>query len=107
MGEKRHENEPGSFLAEIVRAIFRYFVFYDFVKFTEFSSFSYFIENNSLPTAQLHHVVNKRHIEYDEAHHTENCTAKFEHCPDSVWDAGFLIETDDIIPKFNVQNLKK
>lgn len=56
-----------------------------------------------MPVAQLQHVVNKRHIEYDEAHQqSENCAEKFDDCPHSVWNAGFLIETDDILPNFKV-----
>ncbi|XP_055305020.1 uncharacterized protein LOC129569832 [Sitodiplosis mosellana] len=71
VGQKRHETEPASFLAEIVRAVF------------------------SLPVAQLQRVIHKRHIDYDDAHQTiVDCTAKFPLCPESIWSAGFLIDND-------------
>lgn len=49
----------------------------------------------SLPVAQLQRVIHKRHIDYDDAHQMfDNCAAKFPMCPDSIWSAGFLIESD-------------
>lgn len=49
----------------------------------------------SLPVAQLQHAVHRRHIAYDDAHQNAiDCDAKFPLCPDSIWKAGFLIESD-------------
>lgn len=49
----------------------------------------------SLPTAQLQRPIQKRHIDYDDAHQSaSDCMAKFPLCPDSIWTAGFLIESD-------------
>ncbi|XP_031636178.1 uncharacterized protein LOC116349064 [Contarinia nasturtii] len=68
VGQKRHETEPGSFLAEIVRVVF------------------------SLPVAQLQRVVHKRHIDYDDAHQTTvDCVAKYSLCPDSIWNAEVIM----------------
>lgn len=54
-----------------------------------------FYITHSLPVAQLHRVIHKRHIDYDDAHQTNvDCIAKFPLCPDSIWSAGFLIDTD-------------
>lgn len=55
----------------------------------------YILYITSLPAARLHRVVEKRHINYDDAHQTAtDCATEFSLCPDSIWKAGFLIEYD-------------
>lgn len=50
---------------------------------------------NSLPVAQLQRVIHKRHIDYDDAHQkTADCVTKYPLCPDSIWNAGFLIDAE-------------
>lgn len=57
---------------------------------------------NSLPTAQLQRSIQKRHIDYDDAHQsTSDCATQFPLCPDSIWTAGFLI---DLGAKFITHN---
>lgn len=52
----------------------------------------------SLPEAQLQqqHERARRHIEYDDAHQTnDDCTERYLDCPTSIWHAGFLIDLSD------------
>lgn len=71
--------------------------------------FHLYIYVHSLPVAQLQRVVHKRHIDYDDAHQTiDDCAAKFPLCPDSIWEAGFLIESDATFhrPQNNFHNFQ-
>lgn len=48
--------------------------------------------------AQLQHAKLKRHIDYDNAHQTpSDCTMNFPLCPENVWNAHFIIESDATI----------
>ena len=70
VGQKSSETDPGSFLGEIIRAIF------------------------SLPMAQLKPSFKEKHRQYDDAHLlVENCAEKFPACKQSVWSVGFLLDT--------------
>lgn len=55
-------------------------------------------ENSSLPVAQLHNVQQQRHSDYDNAHQiANNCAINFPLCPENVWSARFVIESDATI----------
>lgn len=62
---------------------------------------------NSLPAAQLQRVIHKRHIDYDDAHQSvDDCDAKYSFCPNSIWDAGFLVDADAIFNNDNNIQIK-
>ena len=81
---------------EIIRAVFRL----EILK----KKYVYFIINNfnvlkfSIPVPQLQNAKQKRHIDYDNAHQIENnCTMHFPLCPENIWNAQFIIESDATI----------
>lgn len=50
----------------------------------------------SLPAVHTKVAVDKNRLHYDEAHQaTDDCTRMFTQCPDSVWNAQFMIEFYD------------
>ncbi|XP_055852565.1 uncharacterized protein LOC129916573 [Episyrphus balteatus] len=65
-GQKGNEEEPGTFVGEIMRSIF------------------------TMPESE-DPVYSQKHKLYDEAHaHVGNCIERFPLCPDSLWKADFI-----------------
>ncbi|XP_068157355.1 uncharacterized protein [Drosophila tropicalis] len=66
-GQKSHEQEPGSFAGELMRAIF------------------------TLPEALENEPVAYRDTHYDKAHaHTGDCAKLYPECKQSMWEAQFI-----------------
>ncbi|XP_017968475.1 uncharacterized protein LOC108659850 [Drosophila navojoa] len=66
-GQKSHEQEPGSFVGELLRAVF------------------------TIPEALDHEPVAYRDTRYDKAHaHDGDCAALYPKCKMSIWDAPFV-----------------
>lgn len=66
-GQKSQEQEPGSFVGEILRAVF------------------------TIPEALDHEQVAYRDTRYDKAHsHLGDCVAMYPECKESIWDAHFV-----------------
>uniref|UniRef100_A0A336M7N1 CSON013180 protein n=1 Tax=Culicoides sonorensis TaxID=179676 RepID=A0A336M7N1_CULSO len=67
-GQRANKHEPGTFLQEIMRAIF------------------------SLPAAIINdHNIPENHKSYDEAHsHKQSCEEKYSKCTHSIWDENFI-----------------
>lgn len=56
--------------------------------------FNVILNIHSLPDPQLKRPMQKRHIEYDEAHqNTVNCTEAYSQCSNSVWSSWFMMES--------------
>lgn len=54
--------------------------------------------NFSLPVAQMQNAEQKRHYDYDNAHQiANNCAIIFPLCPENIWSARFIIESDATI----------
>ncbi|EDW04955.1 GH24022 [Drosophila grimshawi] len=66
-GQKSNEKEPGSFVGELLRAVF------------------------TIPEALDHEPVAYRDTRYDKAHaHKNDCAVLFPECKHSIWDAPFI-----------------
>ncbi|XP_063709313.1 uncharacterized protein LOC134837850 [Culicoides brevitarsis] len=67
-GQRSNNHEPGTFLQEIMRAVF------------------------SLPGQVISEsIMHEKHQSYDEAHsHEEDCQEKYSRCNHSIWDSNFL-----------------
>ncbi|KAH8359127.1 hypothetical protein KR093_004485, partial [Drosophila rubida] len=66
-GQKSNEREPGSFVGELLRAVF------------------------TIPEALDHEPVAYRDTHYDRAHaHDGDCAALYPDCKQSIWDAPFI-----------------
>lgn len=66
-GQKAHEKEPGSFVGELLRAVF------------------------TIPEALDHEPVAYRDSRYDKAHaHDGDCAALYPKCKLSLWEAPFV-----------------
>ena len=67
-GKRDHDTEPGSFVVEIMRAIF------------------------TLPETHIHeHVTDRKAKHYDEAHaYGGDCSKLYPLCQDSIWNKNFI-----------------
>jgi len=66
-GQKSGEREPGSFVGELLRAVF------------------------TIPEGLDHDPVAYRDTHYDKAHaHIGDCAALYPECKQSIWDAPFI-----------------